>query len=158
MVIDELTTINKRDVVIKKRTADDEHQNVFINENLAVNDPLAYPLMHIFGEIGWQYGAYEKVIKKTKQNNNLVVNQFLIQENVSHFSTILPTTTQTPTNEEVEDFMLTENLFLNQPLESEDIDLDNHQNHTSNKKQKFVTANQYYCYRLIERTGKTYFF
>jgi hypothetical protein len=153
MVIDELTTINKRDVVITKRTADDQHQNIFINENLAVNDPLAYPLMHIFGEMGWQYGAYEKILKKTKKSNNLVVNQHLIENPVNHFSTIQPNTTQTLTNEEVGDFLLTENLTSNQPVGSDYIDLDVPENDNNKTKQKYVTANQYYCYRLIERTG-----
>jgi hypothetical protein len=53
MVENDQGNISKRDVIIKKRNAQNEYHLQYINENLHFYDPLAYPLMHIFGESGW---------------------------------------------------------------------------------------------------------
>lgn len=56
--------INKRDVIVTKKTGVEQYPHMFISENLAYYDPLGYTLMHINGEDGWQYNKYEKNIKQ----------------------------------------------------------------------------------------------
>jgi hypothetical protein len=60
MVEDDNTNINKRDIVVKARNSNERHPFTFINENLSMYDALAYPLLHLTGEPGWQYKYYAK--------------------------------------------------------------------------------------------------
>ena len=79
MVDNELSLLNKRDIVISKKNPDNEHPIKFVNENLSMYDLFAFPLIHLFGEPGWQYQTYLKLRKDASNTNketldNLEVN------------------------------------------------------------------------------------
>jgi hypothetical protein len=65
MVEDDQQNINKRDIVLHRKNGDQDKQFQFINENVHYYDPLAYPLLHLYGESGWQFNKYKKRNKET---------------------------------------------------------------------------------------------
>ena len=109
MVDDELSKLNKRDIVITKRIPDTEYPLKFVNENLSMYDPLAFPLIHLFGEPGWQYQTY---VKNRKDISNPNADNI---DNLDH---------NTPDLIEV---------F---------------------KKPKYISAREFYSFRLQDRNGK----
>jgi hypothetical protein len=68
MVDDDQTTVNKRDVIVRPKNDSNGHPFKFINENLSMYDPLAYPLLHLAGEPGWQCNLYPKRTKNDIEN------------------------------------------------------------------------------------------
>ena len=126
MVDDDQVNTNKRDVIVKAKNSDTSKPYTFINENLVMYDPLAYPLLHLFGEPGWQYNMYPKKKKGiiNLQHDVLQMPQFDDPSvNFSHENSD----------------------YLNfSTIETE-----------SNK---FVTAREFYCYRLHDRKSIYFFF
>ena len=76
MVDNELSNLNKRDIVIKKKIPDNEHPLKFINENLSMYDSLAFPLIHKVSEPGWQYQTHLKLRKDTNKQVPIIKKKF----------------------------------------------------------------------------------
>ena len=93
------TNLNQRDIVITKRNGEKSHLYQVVNENLSLYDPLAFPIIHLYGEPGLQFSTYPKI---TLSNDD--------PENVENQS-------------------------------------------GSVTKQKYVTARDFYAYRLQDRPG-----
>jgi hypothetical protein len=113
---------NKRDVIIKQRNGTNEPILKFINETLHNYDPLAFPLMHIFGESGWQYNTYPHNPTPVLHNQK----QFQPQ----HFSQI--------------EVHQVDSDYINNEI---NIDVEN-------KKGRYVTAREFYAFRLHDRPRK----
>ena len=105
MVDNELNNVNKRDIIITKKITDNDYPLKFVNENLSMYDPLAFPLIHIFGEPGWQYQTYVKHKKDVSVDDN---QSYTVNDNVQ-------------------------------------------------RKLKYVSAREFYSYRLQDRKGSSSF-
>jgi hypothetical protein len=121
MVEDDQTTVNKRDVIVRPRNSSNEQPFKFINENISMYDPLAYPILHLAGEPGWQYNLYPKRSKKEIENMQIITNQ----------------------SDDNDDYI------------NHNQNIDNQLNEDSpaadGNRSKYVTARQFYSYRLQDR-------
>ena len=70
MVNNDQFELNKRDVIVYRKNDEKDYPHKFINENLSMYDPLAYPLLHLFGEPGWQFQTYPKTRKFSNTANS----------------------------------------------------------------------------------------
>lgn len=70
---EESDQISKRDVIVNKK-----NKEMFLNENISYYDHLAYSIMHINGEAGWQYSFYTKLNKKEIINKGILIRQELL--------------------------------------------------------------------------------
>ena len=82
MVEDDQATTGKRDVIIRAKSADARYPFQFINDSLSMYDPLAYPLLHMHGEQGWQFSHYPK------RNNDILIKQYLARDNSINFNNL----------------------------------------------------------------------
>ena len=144
MVDDDQINNNKRDIVIKKRNGSDEHNLQYINENLHFYDPLAYPLMHIFGEKGWQYKNYKK------RSKDLLIKQYQAIKVLETFEQINSTTQI--------DHDLPESFFdfldhdFNENNQNEN-EFDDERLVEGETNSKYISAREFYSYRLQDREG-----
>jgi hypothetical protein len=132
MVEDDQTSTSTRDVVIHKRNTNELEPFIFINQNLAISDPLAFPLLHIYGEGGWQF---QTIVRQMKSKRDRLINIELSQQPIENFN---------------EGDYPTANLNETSDNSLNDINIDGIQT----KNVKYVTCRDYYCYKLFERTSK----
>ena len=78
MVENDSTKTSKRNVIVRPKN--DQNQIKFVNENLHMYDPLAYPLLHVYGESGWQFNMYPK------RNKETLLNLQMANERISNFN------------------------------------------------------------------------
>jgi hypothetical protein len=124
MVDDDQATTNKRDVIIRAKAPNSQQPFQFINQNLSMYDPLAYPLLHIFGEPGWQYKLYKK------RSKEMLINIHLANANPPNFD---------------ENGVDTDYINHINPIDPDNDSSENNQ---------FVTAREFYAYRLQDRKGR----
>jgi hypothetical protein len=147
MVEDNLEGISKRDVVVTRKASDNQYPHMFINENMSFYDPLGYILMHVNGESGWQYKTY----LKNKRKNHLIEQHFSTQP-INNFND-LTTYPRINCDEEL--------ISSNMPIDFYDY-LDIIENNDADSiadevspyietKSKYVTAREYYSYKLQDR-------
>ena len=76
-----------------EKNCDKDKQFQFINENFHYYDPLAYHLLHLYGESGWQFNKCKKRNKETlskldeatqhsNQSNDDFINHELNNDNL----------------------------------------------------------------------------
>jgi hypothetical protein len=134
-----------RDVVVKLKT-ESQYDTVFLNENVSYYDPLAYPLMFLNGEAGWQYSTYPKrttaEIKQfdlsLKNQKDYLINQHNLIQPASSDDVIVE-----DENENQEDQQLNDQ--INELGDNE-----------TNK--KYVTAREYYSYTFQDRNGNLLYY
>jgi hypothetical protein len=123
MVDDGSTLGNSRDIVIKSRN-NNENPLSIISESHHVYDPLAYPLLHLYGESGWQYNKYQRRSKG--------IYQYKLHDHpLSTFDQIVL--------ENSNDYQLP------------DIQTNPQINAKKTSKVKYVSARDFYAYRLHDR-------
>ena len=124
----------KRDIIVKQKT-EGPYDTVFLNENVSYYDPLAYPLFLLNGEQGWQYATYPKLTEKqVKQidiqiNNkrNALLNQHLLNQPATGDDIII--------------------------IDNEDEQLNDQLNQDTETNNKFISAREYYSFKLQDREG-----
>ena len=135
IVNNDQTTTNKRDTIIRPRNEND--QLMFVNENLHMYDPLAYPLMHIFGESGWQYNMYKKRSKES------LLNWHSANESLLNFNQV---------NSIHDDLNFNQVNSIHDALSHETDGFDEETNSDgTTKPPKYVTLREFYAYRLQDR-------
>ena len=129
--------VSHRDVIVSKITTSDSYPHQFISENLSFYDPLGYPLMHIYGESGWQYQTYPK------KSRDFLIKQYQAVQKSPDFNVVesnLPL--------DFYDF-----LEIEDELEIDlDIDLEGLEPNQLNKS-KFISAREFYAFKLQDRPG-----
>jgi hypothetical protein len=139
----EEATVNSRDIVVRKRNPESDSDLLNINENLHMYDALAFPLMHIYGESGWQFNYYPKrtkdhLIEQYNMNNNIPTNQ---QQNHE--------------NDEPLDYHYDFYDFLDVDLDDIEIDLNlDLEGGQAKTKNSYVSAREFYSYRFHDKEGK----
>jgi len=66
----DISQVSKRDIVIKSTQDSDQNPYKYINETLSMYDPLAYPLIHLFGEPGNKKFSTFKILSCNFQRLN----------------------------------------------------------------------------------------
>ena len=129
LMVDDDQTIDKRDIIVNKRNDESNSQLIYVNESLHMYDPLAYPLMHIFGESGWQYNMYPKRPKDILIYQHCAINN-------------LP-----PMNLSIDSNLNQNNLGIS------DLPIANitAASVVETSRTKYITAREYYAYRLQDR-------
>jgi len=150
-------TISKRDVIVNKRNDTDKYPLMFLNENISYYDPLGYSLMHINGEQGWQYSTYPKLNKDDIKNRDILIKQHQLNSNTKNFNNINQEDIDNLPNEYSQNSNL-HNLTLEIETDTDTNLMDNDIIENTENKTKFITAREFYAYRLQDRTGTNLFF
>ena len=124
---DDQTNYSERDVVVSKRIGEGNYPHTFIKENLSMYDLLAYSIIHLIGEPGWQYSIYPK---KSKE---FLFDQFCAEQPITEFDQV------------------NINVDFDQ---NDDIGFNIENNTINQKKIKFVSAREFYAHRLQDRPSK----
>jgi ABC-type dipeptide/oligopeptide/nickel transport system ATPase component len=132
------TKFSKRDVVVSKLNPQNDYPLKFVNENLSMYDPLAYPLIHLFGEPGWQFQTYPK---KSKKDLLLEMHQATQPLNIN-------VNIRDTDGLEFNDLIEENN---NQEFDQNSIDEAQDFNSNLNKNGRYVTAREFYAYRFMDR-------
>ena len=134
--------VSKRDIVITlKEKENQQYPFQFINENLSFYDPLGYTTMHLNGESGWQYKNILKITKEQLRAKEILIN---------HYESILPSVNF---QDVIQNNPMPLDIARLIDLDTELIDQDNFEI-LNTKKCKYVTAREFYAYKLQDRSGK----
>ena len=121
------TDYSNRDVVVSKRISEGNYPHDFIKENLSMYDPLAYSIIHLSGEPGWQYNIYQK------KSQQFLLDQFCANQPIAEFDKV------------------NINVDFDQ---NDEIGFNVQKNNSTLKKMKFVSAREFYAHRLQDRPSK----